>query len=221
MDKKIIDILKKVQAYRDNSISADFESLQKDGYDKGIIKSMITQDLLNWGGVLSLTEKGEKTLQNYLLLEKERPKQGVIFDNNFYNYLVDGKESNKTLENISNQFEVYITHIQYDEMNNCQDSEKRLKMNLFNGVLRPKVIPTSSFVVGTSRLGHGCLGNGEILEKIRESNPKHTNDALIGETAIKNNLLLITNDNRLKKKVLELGGQTKTVSEFLAGVQNE
>ncbi|MGV7106483.1 PIN domain-containing protein [Flavobacterium sp. U410] len=48
-------------------------------------------------------------------------------------------------------------------------------------------------------------------------NYKKTNDALIGETAIKNNLTLITNDKKFKNKVIELGGKVLTVEELVNG----
>ena len=88
-------------------------------------------------------------------------------------------------------------------------------------VLEPNVLSTSSFVSGTARLGYGRLGYGKILEKNEESNPKHTNDALIGETAIKNDLLLVTNDNRLRKKVIELKGKAMSVQEFLEKIKED
>ena len=64
--------------------------------------------------------------------------------------------------------------------------------------LRPEKIPTESFVVGTSRIGSAKIGDGNLIERLRTGNLKKTNDALIGETAIKNNLTLITNDLKIK-----------------------
>ena len=39
--------------------------------------------------------------------------------------------------------------------------------------------------------------------------------ALIGETAIKNALTVITNDDRFKKRIAAQGGQALTTEEFL------
>lgn len=120
----------------------------------------------------------------------------LIFDSNAFDDLVKGKISINDFD--PNQSEIFITHIQVDELNECKDKEKRAK--LFNSLMeiRPEKIPTESFVIGSSRIGSAKIGDGDLIEKLRNGNLKHTNDALIGETAIKQNLVLITNDKRVK-----------------------
>lgn len=135
----------------------------------------------------------------------------LVLDSNVFDDLVTGKLDLKTFENK----EIFITHIQVDELNECSDKEKRAL--LFNSVteVRPEKIPTESFIIGTSRIGSARIGGGDLIEQLRMGNYKKTNDALIGETAIKNNLTLITNDKKFKNKVIELGGSSMTVDELI------
>ena len=53
---------------------------------------------------------------------------------------------------------------------------------------------------------------------MRNGNIKRTNDAIIGETAIKNDLTLITNDKQFKNKVIELGGRVIDTDEPLHNI---
>ncbi|MDF0716993.1 type II toxin-antitoxin system VapC family toxin [Muricauda sp. 334s03] len=137
----------------------------------------------------------------------------LIFDSNVFDDLITEKLDLRIVKNKSH--EVYITHIQVDEINECYDKEKRAR--LFNSMteVRPEKITTESFIIGTSRIGSAKIGNGNLFEQLRMGNYKKTNDALIGETAIKNNLTLITNDKKFKNKVIELGGNALTVEELI------
>jgi predicted nucleic acid-binding protein len=136
----------------------------------------------------------------------------IILDSNVFDDLVNGKLDSKIVESK----DVYITHIQVDELNECTDKEKRAR--LFNSLteIQPHKVPTESFVIGTSRIGSAKIGDGNLIEELRMGNHKKTNDALIGETALKNNLTLITNDKKFKNKVIELGGNSLTVDELIS-----
>ncbi|MDN3581367.1 type II toxin-antitoxin system VapC family toxin [Mucilaginibacter flavus] len=136
----------------------------------------------------------------------------VMFDSNIFDGLVSGKISTDLFN--SENVRIYLTHIQIDEINNCKDVEKRAKLFLFMIELNPKKIATESFIIGTSRLGSAKLSDGNIIETLRGGNLKHTNDALIGETAIKNNLILITNDLTFRKRVENLGGRVMSLEQL-------
>ena len=132
----------------------------------------------------------------------------VVFDSNVFDDIVTGKIDINML--IQNGLEVYITHLQVDEINECPDAEKRAR--LFNSMteLRPHKVPTESFCVGISRIGSAKINDGSgLIQKLE------AHDALIGETAIKNSLTLITNDKKFKNRVVELGGMALTTEELL------
>ena len=145
---------------------------------------------------------------------EKKNKTRIIFDSNIYDLIADGSLNINLLSGKKEDFEFYITHIQTDEINKCSDEDKRARLFLFTTKLSPIVIPTESFISNKSRLGEARLGDSKILEEIRKENLKHTEDALIGETAIKNNLLLVTEDVRLKNKVNSLNGKAINLEEF-------
>jgi len=145
---------------------------------------------------------------------EKKDKIKVILDSNIYDLIANGSLNINLLFAKKDVFEFYITHIQIDEINKCPDEDKRARLFLFKSKLSPIVISTESFILGTSRLGEARLGDGKILEEIRKENSNHTEDALIGETAIKNNLLLVTEDNQLKNKVISLKGRAINLEEF-------
>jgi predicted nucleic acid-binding protein len=136
----------------------------------------------------------------------------LIFDSNAFDDLLIGTINIAQL--VQGGHEIYVTHIQIDEINKCSNEEKRARLFNYITELRPIKIPTESFVVGKSRIGHAKIGDGDLMDEIRNGNIKHTSDALIGEVAIKNQLTLITNDVRLINKVVKLGGCALTVVQF-------
>lgn len=217
-DKRKIDVLKIIQEGKDNNWSIDFESLEKKDYEKGLLKVMVNEEIVGWSGAnFYITEKGDKILRDYLIIEsqnKEQAKIKIIFDSHIFDKILDGNLDISLLEKNKEQYEFYITHLQVDEINDCPDKEKRAKLFLFMGKIRPIIIPTSSFVLGKSRLGEARLGDSIIFEELRGGNIKHTKDALIGETAIKENLILVTNDNTLKNRVNSKEGKAITLEEF-------
>ena len=214
MDEKKINALKKIQEFRDKKNSPDFESLEKEGFDKSTLRVMENEGLIRFAGVFSITEKGEQILRDYLVIDstKKDDKLRIILDSNLFDDIVTGNL--KIDENIKKKAEFYITHIQVDEINKCSDEEKRAKLFLFMGKASPVIIPTASFILGKSRLGEARLGDGIIFEELKKGNIKHTDDALIGETAIKDNLILVTQDVTLKNKVNSQGGKAIDLLEF-------
>ena len=201
-----------------SNYSEDFESLKKQGYNAGFLRAMKEEGLLFWDNSLAfhLTKEGEKILREWSLIEptQKKIKQKIIFDSNIYDLIADGTLNIGSLSEKREDFEFYITHIQTDEISKCPDEDKRARLILFMTKLSPIVIPTNSFVLSLSRLGEARLGDAKLLEEIRKENLKHTEDALIGEVAIKNNFVLVTEDIRLKNKINSLDGNAINLKEF-------
>lgn len=136
----------------------------------------------------------------------------LMFDSNVFDELVSGNLSLDLFE--SKSIKVYVTHIQIDQINKCTNIEKRAKLFLFMIQAKPEKVATESFIFGHSRLGFAKLGGGGMIEILKAGNLKNTDDALIGETAIRNNLILITNDIDFRKKVMKLGGTVMNTQEL-------
>ncbi len=218
MDKKKIEALKKIQEFRDKRISPDFEALEQEGFEKGFLRAMVKERIINnIGTIFHITKKGEGILSTCKLIEiseKSKNKQKIIFDSNIYDLIADGSLNINMLSERKEDFEFYITHIQTDEISKCPIEDKRARLFLFTTKVSPLVVPTESVIWGVSRFGESKFGDGKIIEEIRKENLKHTKDALIGEVAIKNKFILVTEDNRLKNKVNSLEGKAINLNEF-------
>lgn len=227
MDKEKISILKFIQSSRDNNSSIWWGGIQKEGYNIGLVKHMIHEGLIHGKGIFALTSEGSKILREYLLIEatnnQQKIKEKYMLDSNVFDDIVSGKLKFELILKYQEKTDmnIYLTHIQNDEIQSCKDEEKRKKLTLFVLKVRPIIIPTETLVVGTSRLGEAKLGNGDVFTKIKGENIKHTGDALIGETAIKNNLILVTNDKILKSKVENEGGLSLFVDNFINRLSNK
>ncbi len=146
-------------------------------------------------------------------LKESKDRIRVMFDNDILNKIVEGQLDIDYIIK-SNKFEFYATHIQSDQVSRCPDNEKRAMLTLNLTKLSPIVLPTESFILGTSRLGEAKLGDGKVLEGLRKENQNHTEDALIGEVAIKKGILLVTNDKTLKSRVNSNRGRAINLEEF-------
>lgn len=229
--EKLLIILDKTGKISFKQLEEKFEI--KGNELRGLLKYLVKKEYIFWKNPLfinghwisddeiKLSDKGMEVVLGRRVYFTERKKIvekkdkiKLIFDSNIYDLIANGSLSINLISGKKEGFEFYITHVQTDEINKCSDEDKRARLFLFITKLSPIVIPTESFILDKSRLGEARLGDAKILEQIRKENLKHTGDALIGETAIKNNLILITEDIRLKNKVISLHGKAINLEEF-------
>ena len=141
MDEKKIKILKRIQELRDKSVSVEFETLEKEGFERGLLRAMIKEGLIDYHGCFSLTEKGDKILREYLVLDsgKNEIKQKIMFDNDVLNKIAEGQlDINLILKN--DKFEFYATTIQTDQFSNCKNVEKRKHLSYVSSKLDRKSV---------------------------------------------------------------------------------
>ena len=133
-------------------------------------------------------------------------------------YVVDTSLINKLLDGSVHADELpkdgsfVASHIQVDELNRTKNDKRRLELLQKFSETIDEVLPTESFVLGTSRLGEGKLGDGVSYDAIRTEldslNGGKTNnseDALIAEIAMKNGYVLLTADFHLYQVAYALG----------------
>ncbi len=136
---------------------------------------------------------------------------GFMFDTTVFNDIIRWKID---IDKFPKNFNYFVTHIQFDQLNRTPDPNLRKKLLHIFKCMESEEIPTESVVLDVSRLGKAKLGDGKLLEELRKGNLKHTEDALIGETAIRNGLILVTDDKALRKKVNRLEGRVITLEQF-------
>jgi len=134
---------------------------------------------------------------------RESEKQKVFFDTNIFSRILD-HETN--IEQIIENYEVYSSHIQEDELKNTKNEERRTKLlNTFKEINPIQLNP--SFVFGKTKFPIR-FSNGKLLFAIRKkldaikTKPNNLDDSLIAEIAIIDNLILVTDDGIGKKQGL-------------------
>ena len=134
-----------------------------------------------------------------------------VVDTNIFNKLVDGIIAP---DDLPSDEPFVATHVQVDEINNTSDKERRAQLFLKFVELGPKIVPTESFALGVSRLGHGKLSDGVLFTKLKQdldtmnkSKPNNVRDVLIAEVAILNGFTLLTADGDLCEVVKRHGGR--------------
>ncbi|MEM4254480.1 MAG: hypothetical protein QXR48_03810 [Candidatus Woesearchaeota archaeon] len=183
--------------------------------DKQFVKEDMYKGIGVLEGIYYSYKKNIKKRKEELVksLKQSKDKIRVMFDNDVLNKIAEGQiDIDKIIQ--SDKFVFYATHIQTDQVSRCPDEEKRKILTLNLTKLEPIILPTESFISGTSRLGEAKLGDTKALDKIRQQNPNHAEDALIGEVAIKKGILLVTNDKTLKARVNANGGRAVNLEEF-------
>lgn len=168
--------------------------------------------------VIAKAEELKKGLMQELLTKGVI--SGFMFDTTVFNDIHSKKID---IRRFPKQFNYFITHVQFDELNKTPDKERKRKLlGIFKNIDKTK-LPTESGVWGVSRWGEFKWGSerDKTLEQLRKDNLRHTEDALIGETAIKQGLILVTDDEKLLKRVKALGGQAITLEDFFEGKYKE
>lgn len=146
-------------------------------------------------------------------LFREGVVRGFMFDTHIFDKILDGQID---LSQPGVGHRLFITHVQRDEIERCKDQRRREELlRIFESVPQI-VVPTESGVFGVSRFGGAKFSDdSSILEAIRKGNPKHTEDALIAETCIKQNLVLVTEEKDLPKWVRKAGGEAIRFEDFV------
>lgn len=103
-----------------------------------------------------------------------------------------------------------------DELGRTTDEETRLRLLHVPFTTHGAAV----FVLGESRLDVGDrLGSEEVgaqFETLRGGNPAHTQDAMMATTAIRDGLILVSNDKKARNRARTAGATVMTTSELLA-----
>ena len=146
----------------------------------------------------------------------ERKK--CMFDTVIFNRIVEHKVSVELLAECVN---VYVTHVQHDEINATSCPEKKVELNQVFVDLAPKERPTESAVFDVSEWDNASFPEDDgLCEQIKAALDKcqrkknNIQDALIAETAIKNNFTLVTDDRDLREEASKLGAECMSWEEL-------
>lgn len=136
--------------------------------------------------------------------------KGYMFDTNIFNDIYDNKVDVLLFSGIK----CFVTHIQHDEI--CATNapiRKRKLLEIFS-LIDKHIMPTETMILCTSRLDQAKLGNGDLYRNLliqlnkKKKKPNNHKDALIAETAILNQLTLVTHDEALFNVITKNGGSS-------------
>jgi predicted nucleic acid-binding protein len=148
--------------------------------------------------------------------------RGLMLDTVIFNRLLDAQLDASFFGNHA----IYATHVQRDELEDTKRKARRDQLLVHFEFIQPESLPTESFILSVSRLDNAKLSSDRLYVSIlnalrKKDEPKKAKrpnnqrrDSLIAETAIKNDLLLITDDCKLRAVVREIGGNALSLDEF-------
>ena len=119
------------------------------------------------------------------------------------------------------EYEYYVTTLQIEELCKIPDSKKDKRISLIThlAILRPKLIPIPTFVLGYAKLGQVKLGDGIEYNKILNKTKSNIADALIASTAVNEGCTLITDDTKLTTKMKNNNYPVMSFSEFIESLK--
>ena len=135
-----------------------------------------------------------------------------VLDTNIFNKLLDGIMK---WEELPNDGQFFITHIQHKELNDTPDEMRRAELLQTMHLAAPKRVPTESMVWGFFNWGEAKWSDGVIYTQLKtaldalKKQKSNASDALIGELGIVNNYRLITADRNLSLVVQQAGGKVQ------------
>jgi len=154
------------------------------------------------------------------------PDQAYMLDTTEFNYLLDGKIPASSFAGAR----LLVTGIQVAELRATKDTSRRECLLAVFTQVNPSVELASSFAFDIDGAGWDQAywndGSGtveQMLRRLQELDPSTKNqlnqwrDILIAETAIKNDAILISHDENLRKVVCEFGGRSAPSPKEIAG----
>ena len=132
-----------------------------------------------------------------------------VVDTSLINKLLDGSIH---VDELPTDGSFVASHIQIDKINQTKNKKRRLELLKKFVETIDEVLPTESFVLGTSRLGEAKLGDGVSyytikteLDSKNRSKSNNSEDALIAAIAMNNGFVLLTADHDLYQVAYKLG----------------
>lgn len=146
-----------------------------------------------------------------------------VFDTNAFNRLLDDETN---IQDIGDDILIYGSHIQMEELAATKNIKRRDALLKAFHVTTDKLLKTESMVFpikfGSTKFGDGTYERlrseldteANKLKNKKNKLKNNPNDAQIGEIAIKNNYILVTDDTELLKVIKSNNSRVLTYDEF-------
>jgi predicted nucleic acid-binding protein len=143
-------------------------------------------------------------------------KKPFLLDTNVFDSLFNKNIDTSVLTDFG---EYYTTNVQFSELKNIPDKKLRDNLlKLYSDLPQTKIILESGIWIDDLYWDDDQLWRDEIGQTARDlagkSDKKPWKDALIGEIAKINNLILVTNDTSFRNKAKVIGISVMLIDEF-------
>ena len=144
-----------------------------------------------------------------------------MFDTNAFNRLLDSGQDPAA---VAYGRDLFATHIQLRELSATKNLARAQALATVFHETPQEVIPTAAAIWDVSEYCGAEYGDADgaypdLLQRLNAANGGKDNnchDALIGVTALKRKLTLVTNDRDLARAIREMGGTPVTFEDFVA-----
>lgn len=137
-----------------------------------------------------------------------------LLDSNIFDYIL---QASIPIETIKQKGNVYITNVQLSEIKNTPDINKRNSLLDIIEKLNPNILSLESGIwLDSSYWDDSEIWNeniGNVFIEILGSREEYA-DALIGEVAKVNKLILVTNDKRFAQRASKVGIEVISAEDF-------
>ena len=150
--------------------------------------------------------------------------KGLMLDTNVFNRVADGIVDIA----VFTSHQLVATHVQKDELQNTLSTNRKNALLEKFHTIDPAMLSTESAAWDVSAWDECKWSSDDLCEKIfrslkerdkgRRQDANYWRDALIAETALKNELTLITEDRDLRDVTRENGGSALCLAEFTRAV---
>ena len=158
-----------------------------------------------------------------------------MLDTNVFNRVLDNHLAVDDFRSVP----LVTTHVQADELRNTGTTARKNALLAIFEEIAPEATPTRSAVFDVSRWDEACWSDEDgVFEKMlcrlkelddasikkkKKKKPKEFNqerDILMAETAMKNELTLVSNDENLRLVTTEFGGNAITLEGLPAKIRD-
>lgn len=140
-------------------------------------------------------------------------KDKILIDNNTVDFILDNED---LFVKATSRYDFFVCTSVVEELASIPDSKKDKRIKLFITLSKfgATFINDSCFILGYARFGVSNLGEYKVYKEILNESKNNVRDAIIADTAVTNNCILLTGDTGLYKKMKNLNYRVINFEEF-------
>ena len=141
-------------------------------------------------------------------------KDKILIDNNTVDFIL---ENEQLFIKANKKYKFFVCTSVVEELAKIPDTKKDRRIRLFISFSKfgATFINDSCFALGYSRFGVSNLGECKVYKEILNESKNNIRDAIIADTAVTNDCILLTNDTDFYNKMKNLNYRVMNFKEFM------